>query len=151
MHAVTRWWRARQTRRGDAAEAGFAALELVILFPILLIFILLIVGFGRASRGRDLVDSAAEAAARAGSQAFTPDTARHAAQDAATSTLTGGGVSCYDMTVSLDVSQFRPGGKVTAHLSCKTDLSDLAMSGMPGQVDLTAAATSPIDAFRHSG
>jgi hypothetical protein len=54
------------------------------------------------------------------------------------------------MTVSLDVSQFRPGGKVTAHLSCKTDLSDLAMSGMPGHVDLTAQATSPIDAFRHS-
>jgi hypothetical protein len=52
--------------------------------------------------------------------------------------------------VSLDVSQFRPGGKVTAHLSCKTDLSDLALSGMPGHVDLTAAATSPIDAFRHS-
>jgi Flp pilus assembly protein TadG len=144
---MTRWWRARRTRTEDA---GFAALELAILFPILLIFILLIVGFGRASRGRDLVDSAAEAAARAGSQAFTADTARRAAQDAATETLTGGGVSCYAMTVSLDVSQFRPGGKVTAHLSCKTDLSDLALSGMPGHVDLTAAATSPIDAFRHS-
>jgi len=129
-------------------RGGFAALELTILVPFVIVMLLLVVAFGRVGRGRQLVDQAAQAASRAGSLSLNPAAASEAAQRAAEQTLSGGGLSCAQMDVTLDTSQFYAGGQVVARVTCRTDLSGLAMAGVPGAVSLTASSTSPLESYR---
>ena len=65
-------------------ERGVATLELVLLVPVLVAFILFAVGMGRLGQARGDIDAVARDAARAGSIARTPDEAAAAAQAAAT-------------------------------------------------------------------
>jgi Flp pilus assembly protein TadG len=131
------------------ADAGaFAALELAILLPFVIVMLLLVVAFGRVERGRELVDQAATSAARAASLATSPGQAQTAAIDAATQTLTNGGLSCAGMQVTVDTASFHPGGDVTAHLSCSADLAGLTLSGVPGHIQLHSNATSPLEPYR---
>jgi Flp pilus assembly protein TadG len=139
---MTRPWRV------DRDAGAFAALELAILLPFVVVMLLLVVAFGRVERGRELVDQAATAAARAASLSTSPGAARTAAINAAAQTLAGGGLSCAGMQVSVDTSSFHPGGDVTAHLSCTADLGGLTLSGVPGQVHLASSATSPLEPYR---
>lgn len=139
----------RRSPRGD--RGAFAALELVILTPFVIVMMLLVVAFGRVERGRELVDQAAQAAARAGSLSTNAYAAQSAAQQAATQTLSGGGLSCGSVTVDLDTSAFYPGGQVVAHVSCQTSLDDVAVPGLPGGVTLHASSTSPLEQYRPYG
>ncbi len=141
----------RPTRDGVGDRGAFAALELTILVPFVIAMMLLVVGFGRVSRGRQLVDQAAQAAARAASLQLTPAAADAAAQQAGVQAVRDGGLSCSPVQVRLDVSQFRAGGQVVAHLSCHASLSGLALAGLPGEVALTADSTSPIETYRQIG
>lgn len=124
------------------------AMELAILFGVIVLLALLITAFGRVGHARSLTDQAASDAARAAADAFTPAQATSDATTAATDTLASGGVSCSSMTLSVDTSQFHPGGQVTATVDCVADLSNLALSGAPGSITLTATAGSPIDSYR---
>jgi Flp pilus assembly protein TadG len=136
----------------DVRERGaFAALELAILTPFVIVMILLVAGFGRVERGRQLVDQAAQAASRAASLSLNPGAAQDAAQQAAQQTLGDGGLSCSAITVDVDTSRFFAGGQVSAHLSCLTDLGTLAMAGLPGSVHLTADSVSPLEQLRQLG
>lgn len=141
----------RRVRGGEADRGAFAALELVILTPFIIVMMLLIVGFGRVERGRQLVDQAAQAASRAASLTVSPAAAQTAAQQAAEHTLSDGGLSCASMTVNIDTSAFYAGGQVTAHLSCQADLSQLALAGLPGSTRLTSDSTSPLEQYRPLG
>lgn len=139
------------TDRGEVAcrdAGGFAALELAILLPFVVVMLLLVVAFGRVSRGRELVDQAAEAAARAGSLNASPAAATAAAAAAAHQTLAQGGLSCGDVQVLVDTSAFHPGGQVDARVTCTTDLAGLTLSGVPGHVHLTASSVSPLSPYR---
>lgn len=136
----------RRAPRGD--RGAFAALELVILTPFVIIMVLVVVAFGRVERGRELVDQAAAAAARAGSLSTNPIIAQQAAQQAAEQTLRDGGMSCSSVKAQLDTSRFYPGGQVTANVSCVTSLSDLTVSGLPGSQTLTANSTSILEHYR---
>jgi Flp pilus assembly protein TadG len=129
-------------------SGAFAALELAILLPFVIVMLLLVVAFGRVERGRELVDQAAASAARAASLATSPGEAQAAAIEAATQTLTNGGLSCAGMQVTVDTGSFHPGGDVTAHLSCSADLAGLTLSGVPGHVHLSSSATSPLELYR---
>jgi Flp pilus assembly protein TadG len=140
------WRRPRSTGEPDAG--GFAALELAILFPFVVVMLLLVVAFGRVERGRELVDQAAQAASRAGSLTDSPSAARAAATAAARQTLTDGGLSCTGVQVTLDTSAFRAGGQVAAHVSCTADLAALTLSGAPGHTSLSATSVSPLEPFR---
>jgi Flp pilus assembly protein TadG len=137
--------------RAGRDNGGFAALELAILFPFVIVMLLLVVGFGRVSRGRELVDQAAQAAARAGSLTTSPGAARDAATQAAQQTLTDGGLSCTDVQVTVNTAAFRPGGQVDAHVTCTADLSGLTLSGVPGHIALTADSVSPLEPYRPLG
>jgi Flp pilus assembly protein TadG len=130
-------------------EAGaFAALELAILVPFIIVMLLLVVAFGRVERGRELVDRAAASAARAASLATNPGAARTAAETAAAQTLANGGLSCALMQVAVDTSEFHPGGLVSARVHCSADLAGLTLSGVPGHVPLAATSTSPLEPYR---
>jgi Flp pilus assembly protein TadG len=135
-------------RGGQPDHGGFAALELAILFPFVVVMLLLVVAFGRVARGRELVDQAAQAASRAGSLSTSPAAARAAAVLAAQQTFSVGGMSCSGMQVTLDTSAFRPGGQVDAHVTCSADLAALTLSGVPGHVALSATSVSPLEPYR---
>src|SRR6478672_3779563 len=97
--AVPRRWLRRRCGRGDA---GFGSLEVVILTPVFIAMLLLVVGFGRLTHGRQLVEQAASAAARAASLDSNPIQAGTDAKQAAHDVLDQAGVSCSTFTVTPD-------------------------------------------------
>jgi Flp pilus assembly protein TadG len=145
----------RHLRAGAArlgGDGGFSTLELVIVTPFLLAFVLLVVGFGRVTHGRQEVQQAAAAAARAASLADTPGQAQTAAQQEATADLAQAGISCQSSPPpTVDTSQFHAGGQVQVTISCVTYLSDLTVVGFPGHKTLTASATAPLEQYRQFG
>jgi Flp pilus assembly protein TadG len=124
------------------------ALELAILTPVVIVMLLVVVAFGRVTQGRQLVDQAAAAAARAASLAPTPTQAGVDARQAGLDTLAQAGMSCTAAEVRVDTSAFRPGGQVTATVDCTATLSAMAMTGLPGSLSLHAHATSPLETYR---
>ncbi|WP_088313047.1 TadE/TadG family type IV pilus assembly protein [Kineosporia sp. R_H_3] len=124
------------------------ALEMAILAPLIIVMLLVVVAFGRVTHGRAMVDQAAAAAARSASLAATPGQASTIAGRDARETLAGAGLSCTGARVSLDTSAFRPGGQVTADVTCTVDLSSLALAGVPGRLTLTASSTAPLESYR---
>jgi len=134
----------------DNRDAGSASLELVLLTPLLLLLLLFVVLGGRYAQARADVDAAARDAARAGSFARDPSSAKAAAGEAARSRLTEGGVTCRVLDVSLDTSDFRAGGSVAATVTCTVDLSDLTGLGVPVSRTISANFAEPIDEFRRT-
>ena len=132
-------------------QDGFATLELVIMTPFLLAFVLLIVGFGRVTHGRQLVSQAASAAARAAALDNTPGQAQTDAQREAADTLAQSGVSCQSMHTAVDTSAFHAGGQVSVTVTCVASLADLTVVGFPGQKTLTATSVSPLEQYRQFG
>jgi Flp pilus assembly protein TadG len=140
---------ARRARRPTGhGDAGLAAVELAVLTPFVIAVLLLVVGFGRVTQGRQLVDQAAAAAARAASLANTPGQAEADGREAATDTLTRAGVSCTGLGVMVDTARFHAGGDVSVQVRCTADLSGLALAGLPGAMTMTATAQAPLETFR---
>lgn len=148
IHTPVRRPGIRERARGDG---GFSSLELVILVPILLVMLLLVVGFGRLTHSRQLVQQAAAAAARAATLDDTPAQADVDATQAAHDVLDQAGVSCHSFTLDVDTSDFAPGGQLTVTVHCTAALSDLGLAGFPGSKTLTATASSPLEQFRQYG
>ena len=146
------WRRARRdSRKAGQAEAGDAALELIILAPVLLAIIGLVIAAGRTSVAQGSVDAAARDAARQASIARSPAEAEAAARLSAVAALSQDGLNCAPV-VNVDTSGFAaPLGQpadVTATVSCTVPLSDLVVPGLPGSQTLTYSFTSPLDPFR---
>jgi Flp pilus assembly protein TadG len=133
------------------ADRGTMVLELVLWTPVILAFLLLVVGFGRVGHGRQLVDEAAAEAARAASLASNPAAAVIAGEQGASRTLDQAGVSCTGMRVAIDTSGFGAGGEVTATVRCTADLSTLAIAGLPGSMTLESSSRAPLEPFRDFG
>ncbi len=139
----------RRTRRADS---GNAALELVILAPILLALLSLVIAAGRTTIAQGSLDAAARDAARQASIALTPAAAQMAGLVSARAALQQDGLDC-SPAVLIDTSQFtsvpvgRPGA-VTAVVSCAVPLANLALPGLPGTARLSASFTSPLDTYR---
>jgi Flp pilus assembly protein TadG len=120
--------------------AGSAAVELVLMAPILIVMALLIVAAGQIVQGRIDTDGAAHAAARAASLEHTMGAAQAAAVAAAEASMGG---QCGGTSVSL-TGDLDPGGIVTARLSCTIAVDSPIWSSY----EVTATAASPVDAWR---
>ena len=129
-------------------ESGSAAIELVLVVPLLLLFVLVAVAFGRLADVRLQVNDAASQAARAASIARDPGTASAVARRTAMASLAGHHLTCQPVVVAVDTSAFRPGGAVTARITCTVSLADLAPLPLPGAQTVQTAASSPIDVYR---
>jgi Flp pilus assembly protein TadG len=144
-----RRWR-RDIAAGDA-QAGDAALELIIIAPVLLAIIGLVIAAGRTSVAQGSVDAAARDAARQASIARSPADALAAARLSADEALSQDGLNC-DPVVNVDTSGFGvPVGQpaeISATVSCTVPLSDLVVPGLPGSKTLTYTFTSPLDPYR---
>jgi len=149
------------TRRPVAArpprgQRGNAALELVILAPVIVLLIGMVVAAGRITIAQGSVDAAARDAARQASIARSPAQALAAAQDSAGAELAGENLSCTPVIAMPGLGQAFaiPAGdpaSVTAIVSCTVSLSDLLVPGLPGSRKLTGTFTSPLDPFRGRG
>jgi Flp pilus assembly protein TadG len=138
--------------RASRADSGNAALELVILAPILLALLSLVIAAGRTTVAQGSVDAAARDAARQASIALTPAAAQTAGLVSARAALRRDGLDCSPFVV-IDTSQFTsvPAGlpaAVTAVVSCAVPLANLALPGLPGTAHLSARFTSPLDTYR---
>lgn len=129
-------------------EQGSATLEVAIVTPALLLFMLLVVFGGRLALAHGEADSAARDAARAASIARSAGAATGNARQAAAATLTNAGISCRGFAVATDTSVFQPGGAVTVEVACTAALSDLGLLGVPGSQTLHGRYTAPVDRFR---
>ncbi|MEU6246100.1 TadE family protein [Glycomyces sp. NPDC047010] len=121
-------------------DAGSAAVELVLMAPILVALALLIVAAGQIVQGRIDTDGAAHAAARAASLEHTMGAASAAAEAAAEVSM---GDRCGEASVSL-AGDLEPGGTVTATLSCTITVDSPIWSSY----EVTSIASSPVDAWR---
>jgi Flp pilus assembly protein TadG len=129
-------------------DSGSAAAELVLITPLLVLMMLFIVAAGRLVNARLQVDSAARQAARAASIAPGPGPAVTDATMTAQSALTGQHTTCATPDVSVDTSDYRPGGQVTVQVTCVVQLSGLSGLHLPGTITVTSRFTSPIDVYR---
>lgn len=137
---------ARGMRAGD--DRGSAAVELVLLTPLLVLMLLIVVALGRLADARLVVADAAHQAARAASLARTEHAAHIQALRAATATLKETGATCTTPSVHLTTGGLAPGTKVSAKVTCTATLEDLTRMGMPGHVRLANTAFSVVDSFK---
>lgn len=135
-------------------DRGVAALELVVIAPVILMLICLAIAAGRTSLAQGAVDAAARAAARQASIAPNYGAAEQAAYTGARAALRADGIDCRP-TVSLPglsqafLSQPGQQAEVHARVACAVRLSDLTLvPGLPGSAGLKATFTSPLDPFR---
>jgi Flp pilus assembly protein TadG len=139
-----------QSSRRDR-DAGNAALELVILAPVILFLLGLVIAAGRTSVAEGSVAAAARDAARQASISLTPSAAKTAALSSAQQALAQDGLNC-DPVVKVNVSGFGvPVGEpadVQATVTCRVSLSNLVVPGLPGSKTLRATFTSPLDPYR---
>ena len=134
------------------SERGAAALEFVVIVPVLGLLIAMMIGAARVWFATTIVEQVAGTAARAASQATNPAEAKAAAQRIAQAQAATNGLTCTGLNVHADVAGFQvPVGQpatVSVQLSCTVPLADLVVPGWPGSWQLSADATSALDRYR---
>ncbi|MGW4652338.1 TadE/TadG family type IV pilus assembly protein [Kitasatospora sp. NPDC004289] len=146
---VLRW-------RRPGADRGSFAIELAILAPALVFFVLIAVAAGRIQTTGGVVDAAARSGARAASLARSPEGAEQAAHDAVAAALAGQGVLCEGAERSAVAYGTLPTPEgplttVTVQVSCTVRLADL-LAGLPaGSKKMTGTFTSVLDRYRATG
>jgi Flp pilus assembly protein TadG len=133
-------------------ERGSAAIEAAIGVPAFVLFVALIIFGGRTASAHEALQAAAAAGARSASIARDAKTAQGAAREAATTSIANQQIGCSDIEVTVDTTDFnkQPGrpGAVDVTVTCRLNLSDLAVPGVPGSRVMRATMSSPIDTWR---
>ncbi|KRF20079.1 hypothetical protein ASG90_19165 [Nocardioides sp. Soil797] len=147
---MSRWTSNRRHKRRD--ERGSVAIEAAIGVPAFGLFIAMIILGGRVEIAKQSVEAAAYEAARAASIERTQSEAISSGKSAANSSLNDQGLQCATTNVTVNAAAFNaPLGttaQVTATVTCKVDVADLAIPGLPGTRTISATASSPVDAYR---
>lgn len=137
--------------RAGAGERGSSVVEFVVVAPALMLMVALIVAGGRLALAQHAVESSAAQAARTASIARVQADADATAHAAAQASLHAQGTRCSSVRVILDTTGFAtPVGapaSVEASVTCRLDLAGL-LPQLPGAVDVTATADSPLDTYR---
>lgn len=140
--------RTTDDRRGPTGgDRGVSTIEVVILAPIMILFILVLVAFGQLVDGRGAVDGAARDAARAGSIQRSQSVAMAQATAAAEADL---GDTCVDGTLQVRQTSagFASDTLYTVEVSCT--IRGLGSLGLDIKKTLTSSASSPLDPYRRA-
>jgi hypothetical protein len=124
------------------------AVEVVLMIPILILFMLLVVAGGRWVSVRADMEAAARDAARAASLERSYDAAHATAGQAATAALDDF-ASC--RLEDFDGSRFQPGGSVEVTIDCDVPNKGLGLLGVPGSLSMSASGSAPLDTYRRTG
>lgn len=125
-------------------DSGSASMEMVLITPLLVIFVLLVVFGGRSVESTNDVKHAADQGARAASMVATarmPDVARRAVQ----ADLAARRVSC--PSPSVDVRTSLEGRTVTVTVSCRADGQGLGLLDVSTR-SVSATSTEVVDRYR---
>ncbi|MBV9024980.1 MAG: pilus assembly protein [Streptomycetaceae bacterium] len=138
--------RVRDSGEDLSSDEGLSTIEVVVLAPVLMLFILVLVGFGLLVDARGAIDGAARDAARAGSLQRDETSAMgqaRAAADADLGSTCSGPVSVRQMSAG-----FQAGRLFTVEVSCQ--VRGLAMLGLNIGTQLTGRSTAPLDPYRRA-
>ncbi|WP_030442485.1 TadE/TadG family type IV pilus assembly protein [Actinoplanes subtropicus] len=139
----------RVARRRLSGDRGSVIVEVGLGYaPIMVLAIVAVIAVVRIVSAQMDVNSAAAAAARQASLAYTPGAATAGAQDAATATLAGRTLTCRPRTMNVNAGSMAPGGQVTVTIDCTVALRDLFGVGLPGALTVTSQSTQPLDIYR---
>lgn len=136
----------RPKRRESVDDRGLSTVEVVILAPVMILFILVLVAFGQLVSGRGALDGAARDAARAGSIQKDHVRAMSEARKAAEANLAD--VCSGPVTVAQTSQGFEPDTLFTVEVSC--EVRGLAMLGLNIPTTLSASFSSPLDPYRRT-
>lgn len=129
-----------------------AALEAVVLLPLLILIVGAIMMVARLELARQSVDAAAAAGARAASLERSPARGESEGEQAARRALAEAGVECLSSRVVVDAGELtRPAGAsghTRVEVACHVSLADVGVPGAPGAKTLVGEASSPIDPYR---
>jgi Flp pilus assembly protein TadG len=131
--------------RRDAGSSD--ALGLALLTPAAIGLAVAIVFLGRGVDSRATVQSAAESAAQAAAQERSGVAAVAAAEQVGRAMLVDPS-SCSAPQVSVDLSDFGPGGQVAVTVSCTVSADGLELIDPPSTGPTTATAFAAIDPLR---
>ena len=133
-----------EQRTRPPGERGSAAIEAVVLAPVIILFVLLVIAGGQVALARQSVQAIAADTARTASLERTA----HAAQRAALATAHHAldqQVACTSRDITLDLKAFGTPASVSATITCRVET--LGLPGLPS-VTVSATVQSPIDSYR---
>ena len=132
-------------------DRGSAAIEAVIVAPVVVLLISLVIFGGRVALAHQAAQSIAADAARAASLQRTASQAR-AAANKATEAGINQRLPCASHDLTLDLAGFaKPVGtpaSVTATMTCTLTTAELALPGLAGLITVRATMSSPLDTRR---
>lgn len=132
------------------SERGSAAIEAVVVAPVLVLAICLVIFGGRVALARQAVQDIAADAVRAASLERTTTKARNAAERAVAGGLAQR-LPCARHQLELNLSGFAQPvgtpGSITATLACDLATAELGLPGLPN-ITVSASAMNPLDTFR---
>jgi len=129
-----------------AGDTGSMAVEMILLAPVLVAFLLLVIAFGRYVSVRGEVEAASRDAVRAASLERSAGAAAASAQQTANAALNGW--TCDDVVLG---GAFEAGGTIEVSLRCHVSFSDLGLLGLPGEAAVTGDSSAPLDLYRRTG
>lgn len=135
-------------RPRDRGEAN--ALGLVLIAPAAIGVALLVLWIGRKVDTEAQVQAATSAAAQSAARQRTADAATAAARTTAAAMLDDATACAGGATISVDTSQFHPGGSVRVTVACRPSTADVSLLA-PRPDALTASASAAIDPYRARG
>lgn len=137
----------RTQGRNNRRDDGSMAVEMVLLAPVMVAFLLLVIAFGRYVAVRGEVEAASRDAVRAASMERSGGAAADSARQTANAALAGRW-TCSEVQLGGD---FVAGGTITVHLECAVPVSDLGLLGLPGSVSVSGDSSAPLDLYRRTG
>ena len=129
-------------------ERGTAAVEMVLVLPVLLLLLAATVGAGRLVSTKSAVLDVAREAARAAAEAPDAASAEAIASQRARDVAVGLGLDTSRLEVTQDPGAFDRGGAYAVQVTYRVQLSDLpALGFLPGSVVVSARHTELIERF----
>jgi hypothetical protein len=123
----------------ERVERGSMAVEAVLLAPVMLIFLLFVVGAARIVEAKGEIDGGARAASVQRDQGSAATAAAEAAQ----------GLDCVGgPNVSLTGTDWVQSGRVRVTVGCVVDLSAVSGFGFAPSISMSSTSVVPLEQFR---
>lgn len=128
------------------SQSGSAAVEVVLLAPVLLALLALIVGAGRVVVIRSAVESVVRESARSATQASNAEHALSIVESRAGEVAAEMGLDPARMVVRADLSEFSRGAPMVVSATYRVQLNDLPAFGLiPGSLVLSARHVETVE------
>ena len=132
----------------SSREAGNAALELLLVAPVLLLLVAAVIGIGRVTSARAALDGVAREGARAAVTAPTAAAAIRLGEESARQTALAYGMDPARLSIAVDTGGFVRGGTLVVAATYRVPLTDLpSFALLPRAVSFTTRQAQPIDPY----